>query len=79
MKLIVCVSCEAEFAIKHNMDDYHYRIMYCPFCGSDIDDPDFEDEIIDWEEDENPDEEYIYHNNSNPSESSDVKPLKVRC
>ena len=27
--------------------------MYCPFCGSDIDDPDFEDEIIDWEEDEN--------------------------
>ena len=37
MKLIVCVSCEAEFAIKHNMDDYHYRIMYCPFCGSDID------------------------------------------
>ena len=46
MKLIVCVSCEAEFAIKHNMDDYHYRIMYCPFCGSDIDDPDFEDEMI---------------------------------
>ncbi len=43
MKLIVCVSCEAEFAIKHNMDDYHYRIMYCPFCGSDIDDPDFEE------------------------------------
>ena len=41
MKLIVCVSCEAEFAIKHNMDDYHYRIMYCPFCKSDIDDPDF--------------------------------------
>jgi|TARA_R110000823_G_scaffold298871_1_gene419488 hypothetical protein len=52
MKLIVCVSCEAEFIIKHSMDDYHYRVMYCPFCKADIDDPDFEDEIIDWEDED---------------------------
>jgi len=25
--------------------------MYCPFCGSDIDDPDYIDEI-EWEEDD---------------------------
>ena len=52
MKLIVCDSCEAEFIIKHTMDERQYKIMYCPFCKSDIDDPDFEDELIDWEYDE---------------------------
>jgi hypothetical protein len=52
MKLIVCDSCEAEFRMKHTMDERKYRVMYCPFCRNDIDDPDFEDEIIDWEEDE---------------------------
>tara|TARA_Y100000592_G_scaffold101194_1_gene186691 strand:+ start:6634 stop:6801 length:168 start_codon:yes stop_codon:yes gene_type:complete len=52
MKLIACVSCEAEFTIKHDLDDYHYQILYCPFCGSDIDDPDFEDDIIDWEDED---------------------------
>ena len=50
MKLIVCDSCEAEFRMKHTMDERKYRVTYCPFCRGDIDDPDFEDEIDDWEE-----------------------------
>jgi hypothetical protein len=43
MKLVVCESCEAEFSIKHSMDDY-YRITYCTFCGVELLD-EFEDEI----------------------------------
>ena len=45
MKLIVCQSCEAEFRIKHSLNDRHYHIMYCPFCGSNVDDPDYVDDI----------------------------------
>ena len=27
------------------MDDYHYRIMYCPFCGSELPEEDiYEDD-----------------------------------
>jgi len=52
MKLFVCELCEAEFSIKHSMDEYYYRIMYCPFCRGDIDDPEFEDEIEWIDEDE---------------------------
>ena len=37
MKLIVCQSCEAEFQIKHSLNDRHYKIVFCPFCGSDVD------------------------------------------
>ena len=36
MKLVVCESCEAEFKIKHTMDDRLYSVKYCPFCGDDI-------------------------------------------
>jgi len=34
MKLFVCESCEAEFSIKHNMENRLYKIEHCPFCGS---------------------------------------------
>ena len=50
MNLIVCEGCEAEFRIKHTMDEKMYRIMYCPFCRGDIDDPELLDEI-EWEDD----------------------------
>ncbi len=52
MKLIVCESCEAEFSIRHNLNELYYSIMYCPFCANELDDPDYEDEI-EWNEDEN--------------------------
>jgi len=49
VKLIVCVSCEAEFRIKHSLNDRHYHIMHCPFCDSELDDPDYIDEI-EWDD-----------------------------
>lgn len=50
-KIIVCVSCEAEFTIRHDMDDNHYRVEYCPFCGETMeDDEDYEYEINDEDE-----------------------------
>lgn len=33
------------------MNNTHYRIMHCPFCGGDIDDPELETEIEWYEED----------------------------
>jgi hypothetical protein len=52
VNLVVCESCEAEFVIKHNMDNYHYKTLYCPFCKGDIDDPNYIDEMPDWNEDD---------------------------
>ena len=49
MKLIVCLSCDAEFSIKHNMDKRLYNIVHCPFFGEELDN-DMEDEIEDYEE-----------------------------
>ena len=49
-----CNNCNSQFKVTDETErDYEVELMYCPFCGSDIDDPDFEDEMIDWEEDEN--------------------------
>ena len=50
MKLVVCESCEAEFSIKHSMDEIYYRISYCIFCGEELLE-ELEDEI-EWSDDE---------------------------
>ena len=50
MKLVVCESCEAEFSIKHSMDEHYYRIIYCAFCGEELSD-ELEDEIV-WEDED---------------------------
>ena len=50
MKLVVCESCEAEFSIKHTMDEIYYRISYCTFCGEELSD-ELEDEI-EWEDED---------------------------
>ena len=55
MKLVVCESCEAEFSIKHSMDNYYYRVAYCTFCGTELSDElkdETEDEIVWSDEDE---------------------------
>jgi hypothetical protein len=50
-KNIFCASCEADFTIRHDMDDDHYRVEHCPFCGDALeDDADYEYEIEDDEE-----------------------------
>ena len=49
-KVILCPACEAEFTIKHNLDEDHYRVEYCPFCGDTLEtDEDYE---YDMDEDE---------------------------
>lgn len=50
MKLIVCEECEAEFHIKHTMDEHYYFIKFCPFCGHEIAE-ELEDEI-EWQDED---------------------------
>ena len=50
MKIIVCESCEAEFQIKHSMDENYYGVILCPFCGEDLT-KELEDEM-EWSDDE---------------------------
>ncbi len=49
MKLYVCESCEAEFSVKHHMDDIYYIVSYCLFCGEELSE-EFEDEIEEWDD-----------------------------
>ena len=32
---ICCESCKSESIIEHDMDEFHYSVECCPFCGSD--------------------------------------------
>ena len=50
MKLIVCDSCEAEYQIKHNMNEQYYIIEYCTFCGAELS-KELEDDI-EWDDDD---------------------------
>ena len=50
MMILACESCEAEFQIKHSMDEDYYRILYCPFCGAGLNE-DLGD-IMEWEDEE---------------------------
>lgn len=36
-KTCTCLECEGEFSIRHSMDDHHYVVKYCPFCGVELD------------------------------------------
>ena len=49
MKLIVCEECEAEFCVKHTLDEHYYFIKFCVFCGQSLAE-ELEDEIEDVEE-----------------------------
>jgi len=35
-KLLVCTACEAEFKLRHDLDPNHYEILFCPFCGAEL-------------------------------------------
>jgi len=54
MKLIVCGSCDAEFSVRHFMDEIYFEISCCPFCGAGLSNnlEDLEDAIEDWDENE---------------------------
>ena len=32
-----CDSCDADFKIKHSLDNSFYEVNFCPFCGGEID------------------------------------------
>tara|TARA_B100000780_G_scaffold73682_1_gene49479 strand:- start:419 stop:580 length:162 start_codon:yes stop_codon:yes gene_type:complete len=50
MKLVVCESCDAEFAIKHHLETRLYKVAHCPFCGDELNE-ELEDELDDYGED----------------------------
>jgi rRNA maturation endonuclease Nob1 len=31
-----CDNCDAEFKIKHFLDECYYEVNFCPFCSGDI-------------------------------------------
>jgi DNA-directed RNA polymerase subunit RPC12/RpoP len=40
-----CASCEAEFKIKHDMDEDYYEVQTCCFCGAEVEtELDFEED-----------------------------------
>jgi len=52
MSLLICEFCEAEFQLKHSMEERFYAINYCPFCGEEFSqDEKFEDNM-EWLEEE---------------------------
>jgi rRNA maturation endonuclease Nob1 len=38
-----CFSCDAIFEVAHDNDEEYYKVKYCPFCGTQI-----EEESLDW-------------------------------
>ena len=43
-----CDSCDAEFKIKHSLDEHYSEVMLCPFYGSEIEE-EHEEEQDDYE------------------------------
>lgn len=39
-----CDHCDAEFKIRHSLNESYYEVMFCPFCGGDITEEKEEDE-----------------------------------
>lgn len=35
-ELLECFSCEAVFAVDHEMDEEEYEVIYCPFCSEKV-------------------------------------------
>lgn len=32
-----CADCDVEFKVRHDADHAYFPILYCPFCGEEID------------------------------------------
>lgn len=43
-----CVECSAVFKVNYDLDENYYNVLYCPFCGDEMDD----DQKDEYEEDE---------------------------
>jgi len=42
-----CENCDADFKIKHTMDETYYEVNFCPFCGSSIEENEDDDTEFD--------------------------------
>jgi len=42
MEELECTTCDALFIVEHDMDEKYYRIMHCPFCGTEIEHDSYE-------------------------------------
>jgi uncharacterized paraquat-inducible protein A len=47
-----CVECDAVFKIKHDLDEHHYKIEFCPFCGTAIDEDQIDEQYEDLDNDD---------------------------
>jgi len=36
-KHYTCDDCDADFKVKHELDESYYDVNFCPFCGAQID------------------------------------------
>jgi predicted RNA-binding Zn-ribbon protein involved in translation (DUF1610 family) len=43
-----CIECEAEFKVRFDMDDERYVVLFCPFCGADIE----QEEVMEFPEED---------------------------
>jgi hypothetical protein len=34
---LYCTDCQSECEVYSEMDEHHYPIQHCPFCGAEID------------------------------------------
>lgn len=41
-----CNSCEAVFKVKYDLDKNYYKLSFCPFCGTDLDNEEFDVEDL---------------------------------
>ena len=50
-KLIECIQCDADYRVKYDMSDSHYRVAFCTFCGGGLE---LEEELEqeDWDKEE---------------------------
>lgn len=39
-----CDNCDAEFKIKHSLEEAYYEVNFCPFCGAGIEEDDDEED-----------------------------------
>ena len=47
-----CIECDAVFKRKHDLDDHHYNVGFCPFCGATIDEDQIDEQYEDLDNDD---------------------------
>ena len=48
-----CFSCDAVFTVDHELDTDYYKVKHCPFCGTEIESDEDDNDWFDYyEEDE---------------------------